>query len=112
MAKNTNTGTNSTNISTGTHISTGPSAWATISSSSAWTVTPKNIYNILGEDFEYEGLPEPNLAIIISSINVMGKPFYDELIKQNVHLDIKIETFLKKKFKELERDRKIDELLK
>ena len=49
--------------------------------------------------------------MIIATINVLGKPYYDELIKQGVILPSEILTFLEKKFLILERDRKIDSII-
>ena len=48
---------------------------------------------------------------MISTLNVLGKPYYDELKKNNVSFSNEIEDFLKQKFKILERDTKIDSIL-
>lgn len=69
-------------------------------------------YHILGEDVEVNGYSDSNLAIAISTLNVLGKPFYDELKKNNINLPNEIEEYLEVKFKILERDRKIDDVLK
>lgn len=72
----------------------------------------KATYHILGEDVEVEGYTDGNLAVIISTLNVLGKPFYDELKKNNITLPSDIEDYLEFKFKILERDRKINDVLK
>jgi len=72
----------------------------------------KTTYHILGEDIQIDGYSDPNLAVVISTLNVLGKPFYDELKKNNVSLPTEIEEYLELKFKILERDRKIKDILK
>jgi len=72
----------------------------------------KITYHVLGEDIEVEGYGDPHLAVAISTLNVLGKPFYDELKKNNITLPSEIEEYLEVKFKILERDRKIKEILK
>jgi hypothetical protein len=72
----------------------------------------KTTYHVLGEDIEVDGYGDPYLAVAISTLNILGKPFYDELKKNNVSLPSEIEEYLEVKFKILERDRKIKEILK
>jgi len=72
----------------------------------------KTTYHVLGEDIQVDGYSDPNLAVVISTLNVLGKPFYDELKKNNVSLPTGIEEYLEVKFKILERDRKIKDILK
>ena len=72
----------------------------------------KITYHVLGEDIEVEGYGDPHLAVAISTLNVLGKPFYDELKKNNITLPSEIEEYLEVKFKILERDRKIKDILK
>ena len=72
----------------------------------------KTTYHVLGEDIEVESYGDPHLAVAISTLNVLGKPFYDELKKNNITLPSEIEEYLEVKFKILERDRKIKEILK
>jgi hypothetical protein len=69
-------------------------------------------YHVLGEDIEVDAYSDANVAIVISTLNVLGKPFYDELKKNNVSLPKEIEDYLEIKFKILERDRKINDVLK
>ena len=72
----------------------------------------KTTYHVLGEDIEVDGYGDTHLAIAISTLNVLGKPFYDELRKNNIALPSEIENYLEVKFKILERDRKIKDILK
>jgi len=72
----------------------------------------KITYHVLGEDIQVDGYGDPYLAVTISTLNVLGKPFYDELKKNNVSLPTEIEEYLEVKFKILERDRKIKDILK
>ena len=72
----------------------------------------KTTYHVLGEDIQVDGYGDPYLAVTISTLNVLGKPFYDELKKNNVSLPTEIEEYLELKFKILERDRKIKDILK
>ena len=75
------------------------------------TTIAKTKYHILGEDVEVSGYIDGTTAIMISTLNVLGKPYYDELKKNNVSFTNEIEDFLKQKFKILERDTKIDSIL-
>ena len=68
-------------------------------------------YNILGEDVTVEGYKDFNTANIIATINVLGKPYYDELRKQGISLPDKIDSLLEEKFRILERDRKINSVI-
>lgn len=72
----------------------------------------KTTYHVLGEDIEVDGYGDQYLAVAISTLNVLGKPFYDELKKNNINLPSEIEEYLEVKFKILERDRKIKDILK
>jgi hypothetical protein len=51
----------------------------------------KTTYRVLGEDIEVDGYGDPHLAVAISTLNVLGKPFYDELKKNNLNLPSEIE---------------------
>ena len=69
-------------------------------------------YNVLGEQVEIESSTrDPFLAQNLALINVLGKPFYEELIKNGFVFTEKIEKVLQRKFKILERDRKINSVL-
>ena len=67
----------------------------------------KSSYHILGEDVEFNGYKDGMTTVIISTLNVLGKPFYDELKKNGVSFPDEIESFLKIKF----RDLRIDDIL-
>jgi hypothetical protein len=69
-------------------------------------------YHILGEDVEVSGHIDGNTAMMISTLNVLGKPFYDELKKNKISFSNDIEAYLERKFREIERDEKIEEVLK
>ena len=75
------------------------------------TLSTKTTYHILEEDVEVDGYKDNTIVMIIATINVLGKPYYDELLKQGVILPSEILTFLEKKFLILERDRKIDSII-
>lgn len=75
------------------------------------TLSTKSTYHILGEDVEVEGYKDNSIVMIIATINVLGKPYYDELLKQGVVLPSEISIFLENKFLILERDRKIDSII-
>jgi hypothetical protein len=99
--------------STGTiSTSTGTSYGTITTPGSAYsTLLAKSTYHILGEDVEVDGYKDNTIVMIIATINVLGKPYYDELLKQGVILPSEILTFLEKKFLILERDRKIDSII-
>jgi hypothetical protein len=61
-------------------------------------------YNILGESVSVAGYKDINLAVIIAQINILGKDYYD-WIKQGYIL-WRERKYFKRKFKEIERDRK------
>jgi len=67
----------------------------------------KSSYHILGEDVEFNGYKDGMTTVIISTLNVLGKPFYDELKKNGVSFPDEIESYLKIKF----RDLRIDDIL-
>ena len=67
-------------------------------------------YHVLGEDIRFSGYSNAISALAISTLNVLGKPFYDELKKNQIYLPKEIEDYLELKFKILERDRKIDDV--
>ena len=70
-------------------------------------VPGKITYHILGEDIEVDGPKDFELTICLSTLNVLGKPFYDELKKNSISFPKEIEEFLKVKF----RDLRIDDIL-
>lgn len=93
-----------------------------LSVGSATTATWNNItsnynysyskYNIFGEEVEVESSSrDPFLAQNLSLINVLGKPFYDELIKNGFVFTEKVDKILQKHFKIQDRDNKIKSVL-
>jgi hypothetical protein len=76
-----------------------------------WSGT-KATYHVLGEDVEVSSsYVDGNTAMMIATLNVLGKPFLDELHKNNVFFPTEIEEYLEKKFKWIERDKKIDDII-
>lgn len=73
---------------------------------------PKTTYHVLGEDIQVKYHSDPQLVVAISTLNVLGKPFYDELKKNSLTFPSEIEEYLEIKFKVLERDKKIKDILK
>lgn len=104
----------STGSTTTTTLITGSgSSYYTTAGSSYYTTASlsKSTYHILGEDVEVDGYKDSSIVMIIATINVLGKPYYDELLKQGAILPSEISTFLERKFLILERDRKIDSII-
>jgi len=75
------------------------------------TTIAKTNYHILGEEVEVSGYIDGTTAMMISTLNVLGKPYYDELKKNNVSFSNEIEDFIKQKFKILQREDRIDSIL-
>lgn len=77
--------------------------------------SPKITYHVLGEDVGVSGhayqIKDTSLVTNIATLNVLGKPFLDELHKNGVFFPTEIEEYLEKKFKWLERDKKIDDII-
>ena len=69
-------------------------------------------YHILGEDFETNGYLDGTTVIMISTLNVLGKPFYEELKKNNVPFPDDMDKFIQQRLKVLDRDKKIDSIIK
>lgn len=69
-------------------------------------------YHILGEDVEFVNmLTDYNLITIIATLNILGRPFYEELKKNGYNFPKDIEDFLQKKFKEIDREIKISQVI-
>lgn len=75
------------------------------------TSLPKKVYHILGEDFESEQSNDISLCMAIANINILGEPFYKELLKQGVSLPSDIDSFIQERFRILNRDKKIDDII-
>jgi len=72
----------------------------------------KKTYHVLGENVDLNASFEDSILIqLISTINVLGKPYYDQLKKNNYNFPQELDDFLVKKFKELERDDKINQVI-
>ena len=71
----------------------------------------KNKFNILGEVYEHTGCIDGHISVAISTINVLGKPFWDELKKNGVIFPHEMEQFIEKRITILERDKKIDDII-
>ena len=95
------------NNSVGTSITTTAGHGLTIN------YQPKTKYHILGEDVEVSGsnYQDGTTTLMIATLNVLGKPFLDELHKNNTFFPREIEEYLEKKFKWIERDKKIDDII-
>jgi hypothetical protein len=71
-------------------------------------------FHVLGEDFELSNNHgfEGNLAIIISTLNVLGRPFWEELKKQNIYLPDELKDFIEERLVIIDRDNKINSIIK
>lgn len=132
MAKKTKTlnmssGLTGTNITTGTSNVTGNWANSTItlgnnvnavygnghgSWGSATIQQQKTIYVILGEEYEANGYADPTLGMAIATLNVLGKPYWLELKKQQFSFGYDIDAFIEERITVLDRDKKINDILK
>jgi hypothetical protein len=109
----------SKNISIGINHHARPSSSIGITSTSSGTISyvsgssgnSKNKFNILGEVYEHTGYIDGHIAVAISTINVLGKPFWDELKKNGVIFPHEMEQFIEKRITILERDKKIDNII-
>ena len=68
----------------------------------------KTTYYILGEYVEVKGWQDPYVTMAISTLNILKKPYYEELKKNNFRFPTEIEDYLKIAF----RDDLIDEIFK
>jgi hypothetical protein len=68
----------------------------------------KTTYHILGEYVEVKGWQDPYVTMAISTLNILKKPYYEELRKNNFKFPIEVEEYLKIAF----RDDLIDEIIK
>jgi hypothetical protein len=88
------------NINTAIGIST---------NSTTYTIAQeKTTYYILGEYVEVKGWQDLYLTMAISTLNILKKPYYEELRKNNFKFPTEIEEYLKIAF----RDDIIDEIMK
>lgn len=76
--------------------------------------TPTRVtkYHILGEDVEFSDIiKDYNLITIIATLNILGRPFYEEIKKNGVNFPQNIEDFIQKKLKEIDREIKISQVI-
>lgn len=98
-------GTNITLANGSGNIAIGSGVYA---GTSANIASQKVTYHVLGEDIEVSGYYDTNLVMIISILNVLKKPYYDELKKNRFKFPEEIENCLRIGF----RDNLIDEIMK
>jgi hypothetical protein len=67
-------------------------------------------YYILGEYYEPKGSVSIDVSILISSLNILGREYYDQLIKNNINFDKELDEFIQLRLKIIDRDNKIKEL--
>ena len=102
----TTTGTN--NITIG-NVSLNAAIGSGVYAGTSATLSPQKVtYHVLGEDIEVSGYYDTNLVMIISILNVLKKPYYDELKKNRFKFPEEIENCLRIGF----RDNLIDEIMK
>lgn len=58
----------------------------------------KSKYYILGEYFEFEGYGDPWAVSMISILNVLGKPYWEQLKMNNISFSKEIEEFIQSRF--------------
>lgn len=103
--------------STSTTLSIGTSSGIVSGISNTIYISPISYsrkFHILGEDFELSNNHgfDSNLVIIISTLNVLKRPFWEELKKQNVYLPDDIEKFIEERLLIIDRDDKINSIIK
>lgn len=73
------------------------------------TIAPQKVtYHVLGEDIEVSGYYDTNLIMIIATLNILKKPYYDELKKNRFEFPKEIDNCLRIGF----RDNLIEDLMK
>jgi hypothetical protein len=97
-----------TNAGAITTIGTGNIALGSSGTSNYTIAQEKTTYYILGEYVEVKGWSDPYLTMAISTLNILKKPYYEELRKNNFKFPQEIENYLKIAF----RDDLIDEIIK
>lgn len=110
-------GTSSSSISIGTSSGIISTSGITTISGSSLTIGMTSYtrkFHVLGEDFDLSNNSgfDSNLVIIISTLNVLGRPFWEELKKQNVYLPDELKDFIEKRLVILDRDEKINSIIK
>jgi hypothetical protein len=75
---------------------------------------PTKKYNILGEEYEIEGLYSYNdlhLANCIATLNILGEPYWIEIKKQGVTFDSDLEKFIEERLKQRRREDNINKIV-
>ena len=100
------TGTNNLTLANGSgNLAIGSGVYAGTSAN----IAPQKVtYHVLGEDIEVSGYYDTNLIMIIATLNVLKKPYYDELKKNKFKFPEEIDNCLRIGF----RDNLIDEIMK
>ena len=107
--KSTGTSTISINNTGATITTTGGSNMNYITTGYSFSTSK---YHILGEEFETNSYLDGTTAVMISTLNVLGRPFYEELKKNNVSFPDDMDKFIQQRLKVLDRDKKIDSIIK
>lgn len=95
-----------TNTTTGTGIFVSNGSSNSISST-GYITSAKTTYHVLGEELTVSGVYDPITASNLSLITVLGKPYYDELLKNGIVFSPEISNFLNI----LMRDYKLSQIL-
>ena len=120
MLKKKSTSTSTITSNSTSTISISNNSGGTLTTSSGGNVNyvttgysfTKSKYHILGEEFEIDGYLDGSTAVMISTLNVLGKPFYEELKKNNVSFTDEMDKFIQQRLKVIDRDKKIDSIIK
>lgn len=96
-------------INNGSVTNTGVGHGLTLkSSNNLYSITSsKTTYHVLGEEITVDGGYDTLTAMNLSLITVLGKPYYDELLKNGIKFQPEITNFLNI----LIRDYKLDQIL-
>ena len=70
-----------------------------------------NKYIVLGEEIELNLYDNGQLSIAIATLNVLGRPFYEQLKKQPIDIPIELVELIEKRLTIIERDTKIDYII-
>jgi len=93
---------------------TGSSNITTVSNGTAISIGysyNRNKYVVLGEEIELDLYDNGQISIAIATLNVLGRPFYEELNKQPVSLPSELVELIEKRLILIERDSKIDSIV-
>ena len=111
----TTTTTTSTTISTGVSSANGATLTTSNNGNINYVTTGysaiSTIYHILGEDFDTSNYLDGTTAVMICTLNVLGRPFYEELKKNKISFPQEMDEFIQQRLKVLERDMKIESII-